>query len=262
MQSPIILATEIKSGRPITWNADERLRHLYVIGKSGTGKSTLLANTIRQDIEQGNGVLALDPHGDMLEMVVAHIPPERKHDVMVVQLMSPEDAEARCNALDVSSVLDGQKVLLISLGKGHIGEELSQRLGHAILARFVEAMLKRRGNDAKPLCSVYLEEVQNWWQKDLEPLLVSGRSCGVSVVIAHQYLNQFDEETRNLILGNMGNVAMLCVGMYDAEQLEPEFAPTFTQEHLIDLPRYHVVVRKVTGKTIEEGVILPPLSTF
>lgn len=261
MQSPIILATEVKSGRPITWNADERLRHLYVIGKSGTGKSTLLANTILQDIEQGNGVLALDPHGDMIEMVVANIPPQRKNDVVIVQLKNSEDAEARCNALDVSAVLDSQKVLLVSLGKGHIGEELSQRLGHTILARFVEVMLKRRGNDAKPLSAVYLEEAQNWWHKDIDPLLVDGRSCGVSVIMAHQYLEQFDEETRDLILGNMGNVAMFSVGVHDAEQLEPEFAPTFTKDHLLDLPRYQVVVRKVTAKTAEEGIILPPLLT-
>ena len=50
----------------VTVSSDQRLKHTYVIGTSGTGKSTLLLNMIIQDIERGNGIAVLDPHGDLI----------------------------------------------------------------------------------------------------------------------------------------------------------------------------------------------------
>lgn len=61
---------------------DDRLFHLYVIGKTGTGKSTLMETLARQDIEHGHGVCVIDPHGDLAERLVAHIPKERKDDLI------------------------------------------------------------------------------------------------------------------------------------------------------------------------------------
>lgn len=61
---------------------DDRLFHLYVIGKTGTGKSTLMETLARQDIELGHGVCVIDPHGDLAERLVAHIPKERKDDLI------------------------------------------------------------------------------------------------------------------------------------------------------------------------------------
>jgi hypothetical protein len=61
--------------------ADDRRQHLYVIGKSGTGKTTLLRNLILQDIEAGRGVAVIDPHGDLADDVLEHIPPHRIEDV-------------------------------------------------------------------------------------------------------------------------------------------------------------------------------------
>src|SRR5689334_5276373 len=56
--------------------------HLYVIGKTGTGKSTLLENLIRQDIVAGEGLALLDPHGDLVEHVLRHIPADRRNDLI------------------------------------------------------------------------------------------------------------------------------------------------------------------------------------
>ncbi len=61
--------------------ADRRL-HLYVIGKTGTGKSTLLQNLIQQDIVAGEGLALLDPHGDLVERLVRHTPENRQGDVI------------------------------------------------------------------------------------------------------------------------------------------------------------------------------------
>lgn len=68
----------------------DRLRHLWLIGKTGSGKSTLLANLICQDIQRGEGVALLDPHGDLVEAVVPFVP---KHRICDVLLFSPSDRE-------------------------------------------------------------------------------------------------------------------------------------------------------------------------
>ncbi len=62
---------------------DDRRRHVYVIGKTGMGKSTLLENMIRSDIEAGKGVGVIDPHGDLAEAVLRFIPKNRTNDVVI-----------------------------------------------------------------------------------------------------------------------------------------------------------------------------------
>ncbi|MBI5037181.1 MAG: type IV secretory system conjugative DNA transfer family protein [Candidatus Kerfeldbacteria bacterium] len=60
----------------------DRRRHVYTIGKSGVGKSVLLSNMIIQDIQNGEGVGVVDPHGDLISTVMEHIPKERADDVI------------------------------------------------------------------------------------------------------------------------------------------------------------------------------------
>src|SRR6266571_3833358 len=63
-------------------HAEDRSRHLYTIGKTGTGKTTLLRNLIVQDIEAGHGVGVIDPHGDLAQSVLDLIPRWRTEDVV------------------------------------------------------------------------------------------------------------------------------------------------------------------------------------
>jgi len=76
----------INSYRNINTNVyltdEDRLRHIYTIGQTGTGKTTQLKNMIIQDIEKGNGVCMIDPHGSDILDVLAHIPKERLQDVI------------------------------------------------------------------------------------------------------------------------------------------------------------------------------------
>lgn len=67
---------------PVTYNKEDRVRHTYVIGQTGTGKTVLLKNMILQDIKNGNGVCFIDPHGSDIEAILANIPPERIDDVI------------------------------------------------------------------------------------------------------------------------------------------------------------------------------------
>ncbi|PIR76586.1 MAG: hypothetical protein COU32_01270 [Candidatus Magasanikbacteria bacterium CG10_big_fil_rev_8_21_14_0_10_42_10] len=68
----------------------DRRRHLYIIGKSGTGKSVTIANLAKQDIENGHGVCIVDPHGDLVEDLLKHVPKHRADDVIV---FNPSDMD-------------------------------------------------------------------------------------------------------------------------------------------------------------------------
>ncbi len=75
--------------RPVHISEEDRQKHLYVIGKTGTGKTELLKDMILQDIREGKGVCLIDPH-DLAEDLLAHIPPERAEDVIY---FDPSDTE-------------------------------------------------------------------------------------------------------------------------------------------------------------------------
>jgi len=61
---------------------DDRRRHMYLVGKTGMGKSTILENMIVDDIRAGHGVAVVDPHGDLAEKIIEFIPSERIKDVV------------------------------------------------------------------------------------------------------------------------------------------------------------------------------------
>jgi hypothetical protein len=67
---------------PIYLTPEDRLRHMYVIGQTGTGKTTLLTNMIVQDIKNGDGCCFIDPHGSDVQYILGNIPPERYEDVI------------------------------------------------------------------------------------------------------------------------------------------------------------------------------------
>lgn len=96
---------------PVYLAPDDRRRHLYLIGQTGTGKTTLFFNMIRQDILAGHGVGVVDPHGDLIEDILLHIPPERQQDVI---LFDPRDT-ARPPGFNILEVSDaGQKDLVVN----------------------------------------------------------------------------------------------------------------------------------------------------
>ncbi len=119
-------------------NTDDRLRHMYLIGKSGTGKSTLLETMITQDIQNGAGVGILDPHGETIDKILEHIPDNRIEDVIY---FDPSDTERPIglNLLEMSD--PSQKNLmasaLVSAIKHHFdfswGPRLEYLLNYAIL---------------------------------------------------------------------------------------------------------------------------------
>ena len=122
----------------VTFGTEERLKHTHIIGATGTGKSTLIANLILQDIEEGMGVVLFDPHGDLVDDVLLRIPRERLHDVVLVD---PSDIEypIGLNVLQASSdiekeVLSSDLVAVFRKYATSWGDQMNAVVANAILA--------------------------------------------------------------------------------------------------------------------------------
>lgn len=110
----LILGKNIFRGQEhiVRLERDDRRRHLYIIGQTGTGKTTFLHSLIKQDIEAGEGVAVIDPHGDLIESVLETIPPARAEDVIV---FDPGDIERPLglNILEVDPTRPEQKSFVV-----------------------------------------------------------------------------------------------------------------------------------------------------
>jgi CxxC-x17-CxxC domain-containing protein len=91
---------------------DDRRRHMYLVGKTGMGKSCMIENMVIQDIKNGHGVALVDPHGDLVEKVLNFIPPDRINDVVY---FNPADYEHPI-AFNVLESVDPEKRHLIASG--------------------------------------------------------------------------------------------------------------------------------------------------
>jgi len=168
----------------VTIGSEQRMRHAHLVGASGTGKSTLLLNMLAQDMAHGHGFALIDPHGDLIDHVLAHVPDGRINDVILVD---PADTEfpIAFNILSANSELE--KTLLASdlvavfrrLSTSW-GDQMTSVLSNAILA-FLEsprggtlADLRRFLVEAEFrkefLQTVQDREVVYYWQREF-PLL-------------------------------------------------------------------------------------------
>lgn len=92
-------------------NDEQKLRHSHIIGATGVGKSTLIANMIIDDMNRGNGLFLFDPHGDIVEDVLARVPEHRVHDVILVD---PYDTEYPIGFNLLNANTDAEKIVLSS----------------------------------------------------------------------------------------------------------------------------------------------------
>lgn len=117
----------------------DRRRHLYVVGQTGTGKSSFLTGLIRQDIENGKGVAVIDPHGDLIEDTLAIIPQNRINDVV---LFEPSNTERPMglNILEAKTTEEGDFAIqeMIAIFNKlflaeHMGPMFEHYMRHAML---------------------------------------------------------------------------------------------------------------------------------
>lgn len=127
---------------PVVLSEEQRSRHTYVIGVSGTGKSTLLFSLILRDMIAGRGCAVIDPHGDLIEKLLEYVPEDRLKDVV---LIDPSDEEYPVGFNILSAGSDAERNLLASdlvaifrrLSTAW-GDQMNSVLANAILA-FLES---------------------------------------------------------------------------------------------------------------------------
>jgi hypothetical protein len=101
----------------------------------------------------------------------------------------------------------------------------------------------------------YVDEFQNFATPDFAVILSEARKYGLGLTVANQFIGQVEEEVKNAVFGNVGSVIAFRVGVTDANYLQHEFAPTFGEDDLLNVERYHAYC-----KTIVNNEPVPPFS--
>ena len=129
-------------GIPVSLGETDRARHLYVIGATGTGKSTLLRSLILQDAKAGEGIILLDPHGDLAEDVAAVIPKERAADLVYADAADPEGLFAVSLLPDTadSAAFEIAADMLVSIFKEDLYSEVKEAFGPMFESYFRSAL--------------------------------------------------------------------------------------------------------------------------
>lgn len=185
-EKPFILGDNMHDGfnTPVSFGVEDRLKHTHIIGATGTGKSTLIAHLILQDIAQGYGVVVFDPHGDLVNDLLSYIPDHRLKDVVFID---PADTEYPIGLNILQARTDIEKEVLssdlVTSFKKYVtswGDQMSAVLGNAILAILesdtggtlhdVRRFLVEKEFRTRFLKHVTDPTVQYYWQKEF-PLL-------------------------------------------------------------------------------------------
>jgi len=343
----------------------DRLSHIYVLGKSGVGKTTLIENMVISDIQKGKGVAVIDPHGDLSETILNYVPKERIGDVIYLNtrdteypvafnplnnvpseyhhlvasslistfkkvwtdswgprleyilkfsiltlLYYPEATlldiqslltnpvfrnqvlgyvtdphilsfwkheyenkhSSRSEAIspilnktgmflmnaplrnivgqknacfDMQSVLDQGKIFIANLSKGTIGEDIASLLGSMLITSMHYSALSRaklEEHKRKPFY-LYVDEMHSFISLSFADILAEARKYGLSLFLAHQYIDQLHEKIRSAIFGNVGTMIAFRVGADDARYLAKEFYPIFEDVDFVNLPRYSMYLK-------------------
>lgn len=165
---------------------EDRMRHLYIIGKTGMGKSTLLENLVHQDLVAGRGVALLDPHGDLAAAAERLVPRRRVHDVI---LLDPTDTEGPVGFNPLANVAPAQRALVADgvvevfkhLYADAWGPRLENILRNAILALvehggatliWLQRMLRAGETAFRERIVRKVEDpmVRAFWEHEFEPL--------------------------------------------------------------------------------------------
>jgi hypothetical protein len=144
------------------------------------------------------------------------------------------------SSFDIRKAMDEKKIMIINLSKGRIGETNANLLGGMLITKIYLAALSRadvpdRVLKTLPNFYLFVDEFQSFANESFADILSEARKYKLNLTIAHQYIEQMEEEVRAAVFGNVGTMIIFRVGSYDAEVLEKEFAPQFTAEDIVNL---------------------------
>lgn len=129
------------------------------------------------------------------------------------------------SSINFRRILDENLILLVNLSKGILGEGNSALLGAFIVAHLQQAALSRANSRKRDLFFLYLDEFQNYTTDNIKDILSESRKYGLSLVLAHQYLDQLAGDLRGAVLNTAGTLVAFRVGYQDASILARELFP-------------------------------------
>lgn len=156
------------------------------------------------------------------------------------------------STIDFRAVFDQQKVMLVDLCKGRLGERNAAFLGMILVGKLQVAALSRADLPAEERSDffLYADEFQNVATDNFRTLLSEARKFGLCLVIANQFLGQLDDGMRAAVLGNVGTLIAFRVGAEDARLLDDVFAPSLGQRDLMALPYWNAYVSTLAGQQV------------
>lgn len=168
------------------------------------------------------------------------------------------------NRVNISFVMDHQRLFIANLSKGKLGHDKANLLGSLLVTQFQLAAMARTNQPEHERRDSYLfiDEFQNFSTDAFAAILAEARKYRLCLTLSHQYVDQLALPVRQAVFGNVGTLIAFRVGNIDAEVLQAEFGHEFATQQLVDLDRYEVAVKLLengTNKQPFRALTLPPL---
>jgi len=169
------------------------------------------------------------------------------------------------STIDMRDIMDKQKIVVMNLSKGKIGEDNSKLLGALLITKIQLAAMSRVdiAEEERKDFYLYVDEFQNFATESFTNILSEARKYRLNLILGHQYITQMEETVRDAVFGNVGTLAVFRVGAEDAEFLEKEFNPEFTAQDLCNLPKYNIYLKLmidgIAGHPFSAETLPPPI---
>ncbi|MEK7217774.1 MAG: ATP-binding protein, partial [Patescibacteria group bacterium] len=154
------------------------------------------------------------------------------------------------SAFNFREVMDNQKILVVNLSKGRIGDLNANLLGMIIVGKLLMAALSRvdivNEADRKDMY-LYIDEFQNFTTDSISTILSEARKYRLDLIIAHQFIKQLKDGIRDAVFGNVGSITSFRIGPDDAEFMKNKFEPVFNPQDIMNIDNLNAYVNLLIG---------------
>ncbi len=156
------------------------------------------------------------------------------------------------NSVDLEEMMNQGKIIILNLAQGKIGEDNAALLGAMVISQLQIAAMNRVNiaKEERRDFFLYVDEFQNFATTSFVKILSEARKFRLNLILTNQYTAQLPEEIQKAIFGNAGTIISFVVGADDATRLIAETGATYTQDDLVSLVRYQIILKLAIDETI------------